>query len=71
MEDIERKINEVIKKYREELKEKIDTRLLEMKSDDNSHYFIYKVLGISEKEGTLVDNIKTKDVFYINMQEVF
>ena len=71
MEDIERKINEVIKKYREELKEKIDTRLLEMKSDDNSHYFIYKVLGISEKGWTLVDNIKTKEVFYINMQEVF
>lgn len=44
MEDIEQKINEVIKKYREELKEKIDKRLLEMKSDNNSHYFIYKVL---------------------------
>ena len=63
MEDIERKINEVIKKYREELKEKIDTRLLEMKSDDNSHYFIYKVLGISEKEGTLVDEYQNKGRF--------
>ena len=63
MEDIEIKINEVIKKYREELKEKIDTRLLEMKSDDNSHYFIYKVLGISEKEGTLVDEYQNKGRF--------
>lgn len=44
MEDIEQKINEVIKKYREELKKKIDTRILEMKSDDNRHYFIYNVL---------------------------
>ena len=63
MEDIEIKINEVIKKYREELKEKINTRLLEMKSDDNSHYFIYKVLGISEKEGTLVDEYQNKGRF--------
>lgn len=63
MEDIERKINEVIKKYREELKERIDTRLLEMKSDDNRHHFIYKVLGISEKEGTLVDEYQNKGRF--------
>ena len=38
MEDIEQKINEVIKKYREELKEKIDKRLLEMKSDKPLFY---------------------------------
>jgi type II restriction enzyme len=63
MEEIEKKIYEVIKKYRKDLKEKIDTRLLEMKSDDNSHYFIYKVLGISEKEGTLVDEYQNKGRF--------
>lgn len=63
MEDIEQKVNEVIRKYREDLKEKIDRRLLEMKSDDNSHYFIYKVLGISEKEGTLVDEYQNKGRF--------
>lgn len=66
MEDIEKKINEVIKKYREELKEKIDKRLLEMKSDNNSHYFIYKVLGISEEEGTLVDEYQNKGRFLYN-----
>ena len=66
MEDIEQKINEVIKKYREELKEKIDKRLLEMKSDNNSHYFIYKVLGISEDEGTLVDEYQNKGRFLYN-----
>ncbi len=63
MEDIEEKINKVIKKYREELKEKIDTRLLEMKSDNISHYFIYKVLGISEEEGILVDEYQNKGRF--------
>ena len=51
MESIEEKINALINKYREELKNKIDIRMIEMESDDNSHYFIYKVLGISEKEG--------------------
>ena len=66
MEDIEQKINEVIKKYREVLKEKIDKRLLEMKSDNNSHYFIYKVLGISEEEGTLVDEYQNKGRFLYN-----
>lgn len=66
MEDIEQKINEVIKKYREELKEKIDKRLLEMKSDNNSHYFIYKVLWISEEEGTLVDEYQNKGRFLYN-----
>ena len=66
MEDIEQKINEVIKKYREELKQKIDKRLLEMKSDNNSHYFIYKVLGISEEEGTLVDEYQNKGRFLYN-----
>lgn len=66
MEDIEQKINEVIKKYREELKEKIDKRLLEMKSDNNSHYFIYKILGISEEEGTLVDEYQNKGRFLYN-----
>ncbi|MBR2786113.1 MAG: ApaLI family restriction endonuclease [Clostridia bacterium] len=63
MNSIEEKINEVIKKYRLELKEKIDKRLLEMKSDNNSHYFIYKVLGISEMEGTLVDEYQNKGRF--------
>ena len=63
MEDIEQKINIVIKKYREDLKQKIDKRLLEMKCDDNSHYFIYKVLGITEKEGTLVDEYQNKGRF--------
>ena len=63
MEDIEQKINEVIKKYREELKKKIDTRILEMKSDDNSHSLIYRVLGISESEGNLIDIYQNKGRF--------
>ena len=37
-----------------------------MKSDNNSHYFIYKVLGISEEEGTLVDEYQNKGRFLYN-----
>ncbi len=63
MESIEEKINALINKYREELKNKIDIRMIEMESDDNSHYFIYKVLGISEKEGLLIDEYQNKGRF--------
>lgn len=63
MENIEEKINVLITKYREELKGKIDSRMIEMEKDDTSHYFIYKVLGIKEKEGLLIDEYQNKGRF--------
>lgn len=42
-------------KYATELRSKINNRIDEMKSDDNSHYLIYRVLGITESEGNLID----------------
>lgn len=63
MSKIEEKINELIMKYREELKNKIDTRMIEMQEDDTSHYFIYKVLGIKENEGLLIDEYQNKGRF--------
>ncbi len=63
MSEIEEKINKLIKKYKEELKEKIDTRMVEMQQDDTSHYFIYKVLGIKEGEGLLIDEYQNKGRF--------
>lgn len=63
MSEIEEKINVLIQKYRKELKSKIDTRMLEMKNDNISHYFIYKVLGIKEKEGMLIDEYQNKGRF--------
>lgn len=42
-------------KYASELRTKIDERTEEMKSDDNSHFLIYRLLGISESEGNLID----------------
>ena len=63
MSEIEEKVKILIEKYRKELKNKIDTRVLEMKEDDTSHYFIYKVLGIKEKEGLLIDEYQNKGRF--------
>jgi hypothetical protein len=55
MEKLKNKIKELAETYASNLKEKIDERKEAMKSDDNSHYLIYRVLGITTKEGELID----------------
>lgn len=57
------KIKELAKKYSNNLKSKIDNRMEEMKADDKSHYLIYQVLGISDKEGHLIDLYQNKGRF--------
>jgi hypothetical protein len=42
-------------RYSEELKVQIANRVEEMEQDDTSYYLIYAVLGISDKEGKLID----------------
>ncbi|WP_104750176.1 ApaLI family restriction endonuclease [Helicobacter cynogastricus] len=37
--------------------------MTEMKGDDNSHYLICRVLGISDKEGNLIDLYQNKGRF--------
>lgn len=49
------KINDLANEYADNLKEKIINRKEEMKADDNSHYLIYRVLGISNDAGSLID----------------
>lgn len=63
MKDIYIKIKELADKYRSNLKNKLENRIEEMQNDDNSHYLIYKVLGISEKEGELIDIYQNKGRF--------
>ncbi|MDR1448572.1 MAG: ApaLI family restriction endonuclease [Candidatus Ancillula sp.] len=63
MSDIYEKINELANKYASNLKTAIDNRSEEMKSDDNSHYLIYQVLGISDNEGRLIDEYQNKGRF--------
>ena len=49
--------------YALNLKEKISSRKLEMEQDDVSHYLIYRVLGISDQEGKLIDEYQNKGRF--------
>lgn len=57
------KIKELANQYRENLEMKVREHVEEMKSDDNSHYLIYRVLGISNREGELIDIYQNKGRF--------
>jgi type II restriction enzyme len=63
MDKVKEKIKQLASKYREELSKQMDNRVDEMKSDDNSHYLIYRVLGITESEGALIDVYQNKGRF--------
>ena len=49
--------------YSDNLKTKIDERKEEIKQDDTSHYLIYRVLGISSKDGQLIDEYQNTGRF--------
>lgn len=55
-----KKLSEV---YSTNLKKKIDSRAEEIKSDDTSHYLIYRVLGISFNEGQRIDQYQNTGRF--------
>ena len=42
-------------KYADNLKTRVNQRKREMEADDSSHYLIYKVLGVTDEEGKLID----------------
>lgn len=56
-------IKQLTDKYANDLTKQIDVRINEMQSDNNSHYLIYRVLGISNKEGKLIDLYQNKGRF--------
>ena len=60
---IKQAIRELADRYAQELKGKMAARVDEMAGDDKSHYLIYFVLGISEKEGELIDVYQNKGRF--------
>lgn len=57
------KVKKLADKYAIQLKEKVDSRLEEMKSDDTSHYLLYRVLGVTNEEGKLIDLYQNKGRF--------
>ena len=50
-------------KYARDLKHQVDLRVEEMKDDDTSHYLLYRVLGVTNEEGKLIDLYQNKGRF--------
>ena len=63
MASIKEKIIEWANTYSENLKKKMDDRVAEMEQDNNSHYLIYRVLGVTSKEGKMIDVYQNKGRF--------
>lgn len=57
------KIKNLASEYSTRLQGQVESREEEMKSDDTSHYLIYRVLGITNKEGYLIDLCQNKGRF--------
>ena len=57
------KIKLLADEYADRLKLAIDSRVVEMQADDVSHYLIYRVLGVAEEEGRLIDVYQNKGRF--------
>ena len=60
---LKEKIGKLADEYAGNLKRKIVAREEEMKGDDNSHYLIYRVLGIPHDEGVLIDEYQNTGRF--------
>ncbi len=60
---IKEKITLLADEYMNKLKEKVDNRVEEMRTDDKSHHLIYQVLGVTDDEGNLIDIYQNKGRF--------
>jgi len=53
--DVEQQIRDLAHEAAAVLAQRVDERAVEMTADDRSHYLIYRVLGVSEAEGSKID----------------
>ena len=60
---IKDEIRGLVKTYADSLKSQIDARIQEMEHDDKSHFLIYRVLGVTDEEGRLIDIYQNKGRF--------
>lgn len=60
---IEEKIRRLAATYAAQLEGKIAQRVVEMENDDKSHFLVYRVLGITDEEGRLIDVYQNKGRF--------
>lgn len=61
--DIYERIASLAATYAKNLRQVMDARVIEMEADDNSHYLLYRVLGISTSEGKKIDEYQNKGRF--------
>jgi len=61
--DIYKRIGALADRYSSSLKRVMDARITEMESDNNSHYLLYRVLGVTDAEGKLIDEYQNKGRF--------
>lgn len=55
MDAVNQKIRELAEMHRTRLRGKFVSRTEEMKSDNNEHYLIYKILGVGDAKGQMID----------------
>lgn len=60
---IEEKIAQIAAKYAQTLETNLKARIAEMEQDDQSHFLIYRALGISHSEGQAIDLYQNKGRF--------
>ena len=56
-------IERLADKYAAKLKKQVHMREKEMERDDTSHYLLYRVLGVTDEEGRLIDLYQNKGRF--------
>lgn len=61
--DIYTALKALADKYADNLKRQVDLRINEMRKDDTSHYLLYRVLGVTNDEGYLIDVYQNKGRF--------
>ena len=61
--ELYKEMRELSDTFEAQLKKQMDSRVLAMDPDDNSHYLIYRVLGIAEAEGKAIDVYQNKGRF--------
>lgn len=62
-EAIYKAIKDLADKYARDLKRQVELRIEEMKDDGTSHYLLYRVLGVTNDEGNLIDVYQNKGRF--------
>lgn len=60
---VEDGIRTMAAKYATRLERRIADRVEEMQDDDDSHFLVYRVLGIADEEGRLIDIYQNKGRF--------